>query len=512
MFDEDGILTGIVAVGRDFTAEKKAEAEIKWAQDALRKSEEQYRLVVESQSEMINQFRPDGEIIFLNNNYRNFVERVWGYHKVTTGINLFGVVDENTGTWIKREIGILKTEEDRWEHEECIRDLDGIEIFVRWENKALFDEEGRVTSFLSVGRDVTLERKAEEKIREVQEALRKREQQHRVIMDGIPDMIDQVTPEGEIIYSNRSRREFLRDAGVEESGGVGANIFDHMASEDAIELRENFENFDPEHPISQHEMIFIGANGQKYHLRWRNQALFDDDGKVSSVVGIGRDFTSEKRAEGEIRRVQEALSQREAQYRLVVESQSEIINQFEPSGEIIFCNKNYEDYFERSWTSEKGRIGSNLFENVDKDTADLIKRELSKLKTEDDRWVYEERNKESDDREILVHWENKALFDADGKVWSYLSVGRDITEAKLAEQKILRTQEALRQSEERNRLILDRAFAAVVSMDLEGRITAWNFRAEETFGWSKDEAIGRLVGETIIPVRYRERHRKGLEL
>ena len=136
---------------------------------------------------------------------------------------------------------------------------------------------------------------------------------------------------------------------------------------------------------------------------------------------------------------------------------------------------------------------------MDKDTVDLIKRELSKLKSAEDRWVYEEQNKDSDEREILVRWENKALFDADGKVWSYLSVGRDITEAKVAEQKILGAQEALRQSEERNRLILDRAFAAVVSMDLDGKITAWNLRAEELFGWTKSEAIGRLVAETIIP-------------
>ena len=376
LFDEEGNLTGIVAVGRDFTADKKAEAEIKWAQDALRRSEEQYRLVVESQSEMINQFRPDGEIIFLNSNYRNFIERVWGYHKVTTGINLFEVVDENTVLWIKREIDKLKTEEDRWEHEECIRDLDGIEIFVRWEIKALFDDEGRVTSFLSVGRDVTLERNAEEEVREAQEALRKSEEQHRLIMDGIPDMIDQVTPQGEITFSNKSRREFLRDAGVEEGGSVGENIFEQMSPEDAKQLRENFAKFDPEHPILQHEMISVGTDGQEYHLRWRNQALFDDDGKVSSIVGIGRDFTSGKRAEKEIARVQDAL----------------------------------------------------------------------------------------------------------------------------------------RRSEERNRLILDRAFAAVVSMDLEGKITAWNLRAEELFGWPKSEAIGRTVEETIIPRRYREGHREGLKL
>ena len=47
--------------------------------------------------------------------------------------------------------------------------------------------------------------------------------------------------------------------GWKKAAEVGANIFEHMSPEDAKQLRENFANFDPEHPISQHEMIFVGA-------------------------------------------------------------------------------------------------------------------------------------------------------------------------------------------------------------------------------------------------------------
>jgi len=56
------------------------------------------------------------------------------------------------------------------------------------------------------------------------------------------------------------------------------------------------------------------------------------------------------------------------------------------------------------------------------------------------------------------------------------------------------------------RLALD----AVVMMDAEGRITEWNPRAEITFGWSREEAMGRLLSDTIIPARYQEAHRRGL--
>jgi PAS domain S-box-containing protein len=54
------------------------------------------------------------------------------------------------------------------------------------------------------------------------------------------------------------------------------------------------------------------------------------------------------------------------------------------------------------------------------------------------------------------------------------------------------------------------ALDAVVMMDAEGRITDWNPQAEITFGWSREEAIGRLLSHTIIPLRYQEAHTRGL--
>ena len=72
-------------------------------------------------------------------------------------------------------------------------------------------------------------------------------------------------------------------------------------------------------------------------------------------------------------------------------------------------------------------------------------------------------------------------------------------------------EEVLRESEERNRAVLDTANEAFIAMDAEGRITDWNHQAEVTFGWSRVEAIGRLLAETIIPPQHREAHRRGLQ-
>ena len=82
-----------------------------------------------------------------------------------------------------------------------------------------------------------------------------------------------------------------------------------------------------------------------------------------------------------------------------------------------------------------------------------------------------------------------------------LALALDVTDQKRAE-------EALRQSEQRTRVIIDNALDAVISMDSSGAITDWSAQAERMFGWSSAEAIGRQMSCTIIPPRYREAHDK----
>jgi diguanylate cyclase (GGDEF)-like protein/PAS domain S-box-containing protein len=61
------------------------------------------------------------------------------------------------------------------------------------------------------------------------------------------------------------------------------------------------------------------------------------------------------------------------------------------------------------------------------------------------------------------------------------------------------------------RAILDTVHEAFVAMDAGGFIIDWNPQAEATFGWSRQEAVGRILADTIIPARYRDRHWNGLQ-
>jgi PAS domain S-box-containing protein len=69
----------------------------------------------------------------------------------------------------------------------------------------------------------------------------------------------------------------------------------------------------------------------------------------------------------------------------------------------------------------------------------------------------------------------------------------------------------LRESEARLRLIIDTALDAVIVMDAQSCILTWNPQATAMFGWSQDEAVGRSLTDTIIPLQYREAHVCGVQ-
>jgi PAS domain S-box-containing protein len=86
-----------------------------------------------------------------------------------------------------------------------------------------------------------------------------------------------------------------------------------------------------------------------------------------------------------------------------------------------------------------------------------------------------------------------------GHLWSYT----DITERKKA-------QEAIEQSELKNRLIMNSALDAIITIDDHGLITFWNPQAEKIFGWQESEVLGKQLTDNIIPSYHKKGHETGV--
>src|SRR6185369_11487092 len=69
--------------------------------------------------------------------------------------------------------------------------------------------------------------------------------------------------------------------------------------------------------------------------------------------------------------------------------------------------------------------------------------------------------------------------------------------------------EELRRGESLKGAILESSLDSLVVVDHEGRIVEFNPAAEATFGWTREQALGKTMVESIVPPRLREAHRRG---
>ena len=75
----------------------------------------------------------------------------------------------------------------------------------------------------------------------------------------------------------------------------------------------------------------------------------------------------------------------------------------------------------------------------------------------------------------------------------------------------LRLEASLRGTQDKARTILETAHEAFVEMDEHGVIADWNAEAARTFGWSKQEVLGKRVADVLVPPAFRDAHTSGLE-
>jgi len=86
---------------------------------------------------------------------------------------------------------------------------------------------------------------------------------------------------------------------------------------------------------------------------------------------------------------------------------------------------------------------------------------------------------------------------------------KELAERRLAEERLGQEERELKRSEARKAAILESALDCIVTIDHEGCITEFNPPAEHTFGYRRNEVLGKHLADVIIPPFLREKHRQG---
>ena len=132
---------------------------------ALRESEDRYKAVVESQTELITRFLPDGTHIFVNEAYCRYFQKT---SKEILGTRFHPVTTHEDECVIRKHLASLTPEHPEAVLEHAITTPGGEIRWQQWSDRAIFGASGRVREFQSVGRDITDRIHREEELRKSQ--------------------------------------------------------------------------------------------------------------------------------------------------------------------------------------------------------------------------------------------------------------------------------------------------------------------------------------------------------
>jgi diguanylate cyclase len=225
-------------------------------------------------------------------------------------------------------------------------------------------------------------------------------------------------------------------------------------------------------------------------------------------------------AREQLARSSAVLGASEARFRSVFDIASVGIALVAPDGGWISVNKALCDLVGYS-EEELWRLTFQQITHPDDVAADLdLLRALER--GELDQYQLEKRYIRKDGSTVWINLNVSPKRNADGQVEYYVSVIKDIDAQKTAqaaltalnlelERRVEARTAELHAREAEIRSVVENAYDAYISLDEEGLVTAWNRQAEDTFGWPRDEALGRSLDELIIPEEQRERHRQGMQ-
>jgi PAS domain S-box-containing protein len=217
---------------------------------------------------------------------------------------------------------------------------------------------------------------------------------------------------------------------------------------------------------------------------------------------ILRIFSVRAAVELERRRAEWALRQSEESYRSIFEAAEDALFVYNANtGAILDVNPKACEVY--GYTRDElmqldiGALSSGVEPSTQERAADLLEQARQDGPV---RMEWRRRNKDGS-----LHWDEVYIKRVKiGGSDRILAVTREITERKLREQQ-------LRKSEDRLRMTVDTALDCIIGMNTQGDIIEFNPAAEETFGHRKFDVLGTNLAELIIPPQFRAAHANGMQ-
>jgi len=292
IFDDAGKPVRMVGINRDVTAQKQAE-------QALRESEARFRLMADTAPAPVWMTSAEGGVEFINEAFREFLGQ---QVDLALGQGWLGLMHPDDRPEVERKREEARKDFSPYVFEARFKGADEAWRWVQAHSKPRFDDQGRFAGYIGIAFDITQTREAEA-------ALRESEERFRAMADVAPVFLWGVDADGAGLFVNQAFRSFF---GFGDEGslsqawreGIHPDDRDAMvaAHRRALEAREPYETLGR----------FRRADGEWRWFLSRGVPRFDASGTFLGVYGASIDVT-------EAREAQAALAVQERRQRFLLE-------------------------------------------------------------------------------------------------------------------------------------------------------------------------------------------------
>ncbi|MEN9221960.1 MAG: GAF domain-containing protein, partial [Thermostichus sp. BF3_bins_97] len=278
----------------------------------LQQQQQEYREVVEQQSELICRYGLDTRLTFMNEAYLRFFGQT---REQQLGTSWIDTIPETERDPLLAELAALNPAQPTRTTERSYSDPEGKTRYVNWVDQGLFNEQGQLVEILSVGRDIT-----EKKV--VDLALKESEERFRTLIKDLNVGVLLQGRQAEMLLSNPKALELLD---LTEEQLLGRSSFDPAWNV----IHEDGSRFPgPEHPVPRAiatgkpvRDVVMGVYRPRLQDRvWllvNAEPRLDEQGQVWQVICTFTDITPRIQAEEALKRAEQTLRLQAGRERLL---------------------------------------------------------------------------------------------------------------------------------------------------------------------------------------------------
>lgn len=343
---------------------------------------------------------------------------------------------------------------------------DGRELFV---DVSMFPIvlEGKLRHVVCQWADITERVKFEEELRES-------EARYRDVVEEQTELIARFHIDGTLTWVNDFAAQY---AGQDSQALIGCSFFDFLDPAERLKVKESLAEISVENPVMESTQQLVLPNGDKRWLQWRNRGLFNADGDIVELQGVGRDITQQ-------RLVEDALRESDKRLHLAMESASEGVWEWDFTTDLVTFDKAGLEMlgYEPDYPPQPGTWWIDQIH--DEDRFRVMQAFNAFLEGETSKYEVEFRLSSKTGTYIWIV-STARVFHADNRGNPLLIVGihRDISLRKQAE-------EDMRRSDERFRLARDLADVGVWEWNIADNTVTWTEEIEAMYGYTPGEFDG----------------------